>query len=436
MYILKVTFYTLGCKVNQNETSALKRLFEENGFEIASSDDIADIYVVNSCTVTSGSDKKSRQWLRRAKRLNPCAVTVLTGCFPQAFPQEAAKALEADVITGSNGRLRIIDNIKKFIESGERIIDIAAHKTDDKFEELPLQNFKGHTRAFLKIEDGCNRQCSYCVIPRARGKVRSLSEETIIKHLKKLADNGYSEVVLSGINLSSYGKDSGVSLAYIIEKAAEVKGIERIRLGSLEPDLMDDDCINRLSKIDKICPQFHLALQSGCNRTLSRMNRLYTREEYFETVKKIKAAFKNATFTTDIIVGFPDETDNDYEDSLSFVKSVGFLKVHVFSYSRRSGTPADLMPNQIDENIKALRSRRMQKETDEIRAKIIAGFEGFEEEILLETPVSSNTFTGYTKTYIPCLVETKTKRTGEIITAKLGKFDGERCCTIIDNVVK
>ena len=251
---MKVAFYTLGCKVNQNETGALAQLFYENGFEPAPDGGEADVYIVNSCTVTAGGDKKSRQWLRRAKRRNPGAVTVLTGCFPQAFPGEALAVEEADIITGSGARRRVLDNVLRFLQEGGRIVDIAPHEKSERFEELPMERLEGHTRAFMKIEDGCNRRCAYCVIPRARGSVRSRAEESILGELAALAKGEYAEVVFSGINLSSYGRDTGTDLAEIVEKAAQVPGIRRIRLGSLEPDLMTEEMIARMARVPALCP--------------------------------------------------------------------------------------------------------------------------------------------------------------------------------------
>lgn len=433
---MKAAFYTLGCKVNQNETGALIRIFKNSGYEIVSMNDDADIYIVNSCTVTAGGDKKSRQWLRRAKRKNGNAITVLTGCYPQAFPENASLVDEADIVTGTNARSRLLSNIESFMLQKERIIDIVKHKTNDKFESLPLQDFKGHTRAFLKIEDGCNRQCTYCIIPKARGRVRSLSVKDVVNQLQQLADNGYAEVVLSGINLSSYGQDNGSCLAEIVEKAAEISGIKRIRLGSLEPDLMTDDCIQRLSKIDKLCPQFHLALQSGCDNTLKRMNRLYLTADYELVVKKLREAFANPTFTTDIIVGFPMESEDDFNKSVEFINRIDFLKVHVFSYSKRDGTPAAIMDGQIDENEKLLRSRYMQKHADNVRKNVILKNIGMPEFALLETPVNSTTFTAYTRSYIPVLVKANNAKAGDIVPIIIGDFDGERCSSTLLNSAK
>lgn len=424
---MKLSFYTLGCKVNQNETGALAELFCQNGFSLAEKDEEADVYLVNSCTVTSGGDKKSRQWLRRAKRLHPNAVTVLAGCYPQAFPQEAAGVIEADIVMGAKGRRRVLDNVLRFLQTHERIVDIAPHEKGEAFEELPLERFEGHTRAFMKIEDGCNRRCAYCVIPRARGYVRSRQEENILKELAVLAGAGYREVVFSGINLSSYGKDTGTTLAQLCEKAAQVPGIARIRFGSLEPDLMDDVSIRRMAAVPQICPQFHLSLQSGCTQTLRRMRRVYTAEEYAAVVQKLHAAFPRAVFTTDIIVGFPGETQAEFEESVQFVRQIGFLKVHVFSYSRREGTPAYDMPGQIDEAEKARRSHILQAEADKVRTEVIRAMEGSPAEVLLEREVARNIFTGYTKEYVPVRIKAPGAHQGDIVCAVLGGFDGERC---------
>ncbi len=424
---MKLSFYTLGCKVNQNETGALAELFCQNGFSLAEKGEDADVYLVNSCTVTSGGDKKSRQWLRRAKRMHPNAVTVLAGCYPQAFPQEAARVMEADIVMGAKGRRRVLENVLRFLQTHERIVDIAPHEKGETFEELPLERFEGHTRAFMKIEDGCNRRCAYCVIPRARGYVRSRREENILKELAVLAGAGYREVVFSGINLSSYGKDTGTTLAQLCEKAASVPGIARIRLGSLEPDLMDDDSIRRMAAVPQICPQFHLSLQSGCTETLRRMRRVYTAEEYAIVVEKLRAAFPRAVFTTDIIVGFPGETQAEFEESVRFVRQIGFLKVHVFSYSRREGTPAYNMPGQIEEPEKARRNHILQTAADEVRAAVIGAMEGQAVEVLLEREIAHNIFTGYTKEYVPVRIKAPGTHQGDIVHAILGSFDGERC---------
>lgn len=445
---MKIAFYTLGCKVNQNETGALTRLFCENGFSLAREDEAADVYVVNSCTVTAGGDKKSLQWLRRAKRKHPHAVTVLTGCYPQAFPDAAAAAPEADVVTGANARGRLLDHVLQNLQTGERIVDIVPHAKTQHFEELPREQTEDRTRAFMKIEDGCNRQCAYCVIPRARGNVRSRSEESILAELRSHAQDGTREVVFSGINLSSYGRDTGTSLAEIVEHAATIDGIERIRLGSLEPDLLDSESLRRMAAVPKLCAQFHLALQSGCDATLRRMRRVYTVEQFRAVAAEIRALLPHATLITDVIVGFPGETDADFEETVRFVREMRFLKVHVFSFSRRFGTPAYDMPNQIDAHVKALRSRALQATADETRAEVIASLHGTRAEVLLEHPMSKTLFTGYTREYVPVLISTRLPdvpealteaeklelaqcarvcKQGALVSVVLGEFDGERC---------
>lgn len=425
---MRVSFYTLGCKVNQNETGALERLFSQNGYTLASPNEEADVYIVNSCTVTAGGDKKSRQWLRRAKRSNPGAVTVLTGCYPQAFPEEAAELTEADVVMGNTNRRALLDAVQKALTDGERVVQIAPHTKTELFEELPVERFAVHSRAFIKVQDGCNRRCAYCVIPRARGQSRSRSEASVVAELTTLAAAGYSEVVLSGINLPSYGRDTNTSLIELIEACARVEGIERIRLGSLEPDLLDDETIARMAKVKKLCPQFHLSLQSGCTATLRRMRRVYTAEEYALVVQKMRAAFNGfCSFTTDVIVGFPGETEEEFQESVRFVQELGFLKVHVFPYSRRAGTPAAEFPDQIPEQEKSNRVHRLQTAADEVRTRLIEEMQGKTDTVFLEKPLSASLFTGYTRLYVPVVVSAPGHQPGEIVTVQLENWDGERC---------
>ena len=427
---MRVSFYTLGCKVNQNESGAMAQLFEANGYTVVSAGEEADVYIVNSCTVTNFGDQKSRKWLRRAKRENPGAVTVLTGCYPQAFPKEAAEIAEADVVTGSGSRRVLPELVRKVLDGEEeRVVDIRPHEKGERFEELPIERFAEHTRAFVKVEDGCNRRCAYCVIPRARGPVRSRSEESILQELRHLADAGYREVVLSGISLPSYGQDTGTGLAELLEHASQVEGIERIRLGSLDPDMLSDEDIARMAALPKLCPQFHLSLQSGSSKTLRAMRRPYTADQYGEVAAKLRAAFgeENTSLTTDVIVGFPGETEEDFLDSMAFVKAQRFLKVHVFPYSRRAGTPAFDFPGQLPEHEKEARSHRMTQAVEEVRAQVAAGMEGHRASVLLETPLSANTFTGYTKQYLPVVVCAPGHASGDIVEVTLGKWDGQRC---------
>ena len=423
---MRVSFYTLGCKVNQNETGALQQLFCQNGYTLAEKGQPADVYIVNSCTVTAGGDKKSRQWLRRAKRENPGAVTVLTGCYPQAFPEEAAAMEEADLVTGSTDRRGLLERVRRVLESGERLVEIEPHQRGEAFEELPMERFEGHTRAFLKVEDGCDRQCAYCVIPRARGRVRSRAEASVTGELRALAAAGYREVVLAGINLSSYGKDTGSTLAALVAACGRVEGIRRIRLGSLEPDLMTDSEIALLAGVESLCPQFHLSLQSGCDATLRRMRRVYDTAQYTAVADKLRAAFGgNVSFTTDVIVGFPGETEEEFRQSLAFVEAFGFLKVHVFPYSARPGTPAADFPDQVPEAEKADRVRRMQRAADGARARLAAAMEGRREEVLLEKPLSATLFTGYTRLYLPVVVSAPGHKSGEVLPVTLGPWEGE-----------
>lgn len=426
---MRVTFYTLGCKVNQNETGALAQLFEESGYTVVSNEEAADVYVVNSCTVTNFGDQKSRKWLRRAKRENPGAVTVLTGCYPQAFPEEAAAISEADVVTGSGNRRAILQDVQKVLDGEiDRVVDIRPHEKGERFEELPMDKFAEHTRAFVKVEDGCNRRCAYCVIPRARGPVRSREEASILQELHRLTEAGYKEIVLTAISLPSYGTDSGTSLVELVEKAAAVPGVERLRLGSLDPDMLHDEDILRLSRVPKLCPQFHLSLQSGCDKTLRAMRRPYTTAQFAEIAEKLRSAFgaENVSFTTDVIVGFPGETEKDFEDSMTFVTQQRFLKVHVFPYSRREGTPAYDFPDQIPEHEKEARSRRMTAAVEAVRAQAAAQMQGRTAEVLLETPLSATLFTGYTKQYLPVLVTAPGHKTGDIVKVVLGDWDGKR----------
>ena len=427
---MRVNFYTLGCKVNQNETGALAQLFEANGYTVVEAGEEADVYVVNSCTVTNFGDQKSRKWLRRQKREHPQAVTVLTGCYPQAFPEEAAAIREADVVTGSGNRRAILQDVEKVLHGEqERVVDIRPHHKGEAFEELPMDKFADHTRAFVKVEDGCNRQCAYCVIPRARGPVRSRSEASILEELHRLAGAGYREVVLTAISLPSYGSDTGTDLAELVEHAAAVPGIERIRLGSLDPDMLTESAIRRLATVPQLCPQFHLSLQSGCSKTLRAMRRPYTTEQYADIARRLREAFAPTpvSLTTDVIVGFPGETEEDFEESLRFVLSQRFLKVHVFPYSRRSGTPAFDFPDQIPEHEKEARSRRMNRAVEAVRAEEAAAMQGWRTPVLLETPLSQTLFTGYTPQYLPVYVSAPGHRSGDIVPVILGEWDGQHC---------
>ncbi|MDL2294472.1 tRNA (N(6)-L-threonylcarbamoyladenosine(37)-C(2))-methylthiotransferase MtaB [Ruminococcaceae bacterium OttesenSCG-928-D13] len=420
-----MAFYTLGCKVNQNETGAMEELFRRAGYLVVPPNEAADVFVVNSCTVTAGGDSKSRRALNRARSLNPGVVTVLTGCFPQAFPEGAAKA-GADVLCGTARRARLPELVQQFLDTGLPVVEIAPLGRDAAFEALPAGQQEGRTRAFVKVQDGCNRRCAYCIIPTARGPARSRDEAGILAELSQLAAAGYAEVVFTGINLSSYGRDTGTNLAELAQRAAGVGGIERVRLSSLEPDLLPDAQIKQMAQNEKLCPHFHLSLQSGSDAVLRRMRRPYTTALYRDTVAKLRAAMPSCGLTTDLIVGFPGETAAEFDESLAFIREMAFLKVHVFPFSARPGTPAAGMDGQLSKAEKAARATEAQRVADEVRAEWIATQAGSRQRVLLETPLPDGRFTGYTGSYIPVAVHAPGRVAGDILAGVLGSFDGER----------
>lgn len=403
---MKVKFFTLGCKVNQYESEIMLESLLENGFREAAADEPADVVVINSCTVTATGDQKARQTLRRAKKQNPGAVTVLTGCWPQAFPEEAERFLDADIVMGTRNRAALVPHILNYLSARQRIVDIVPHEQGEPFEKMRASNFHGRsrelrTRAFVKIEDGCDRFCSYCIIPYARGRVRSKALEDIIAEIRSLAENGYREIVLTGINLPAYGKDIGLHLCDAVEAACADESIRRIRLGSLEPEQLTPEVIARFRAQPKLCPQFHLSLQSGCDETLRRMNRHYTAEEYRQIVKNLREAFPGCAITTDIMVGFPGETEEEFEASLQFAKDIAFAKAHVFAYSRRPGTRAYDAPDQVPEQTKEKRSKLMISVTLATQKAFLETQVGKTEEVLFEQEVERNVYEGYTKNYTP-----------------------------------
>jgi len=421
---MKIAFYTLGCKVNQYESQAMSEAMSKHGYETVSSDEDADIYVINSCTVTAESDRKNRQTVRRFKRSHPDSIIVLTGCMPQAFPEDAAALEQADIVMGNRNNHRLYEFVERFLSERNRIVEIQPHENGDRFCGDTISEFERRTRANVKIEDGCNRFCSYCIIPYARGRVRSKPLEELREELKKLSDAGFKEVVLVGINLSAYGQDTGHSICDAVELAAGMD-FERIRLGSLEPDHITDEVIDRLSKIEKFCPQFHISLQSGCDNTLKVMNRHYTAAEYFELCQKLRASFKDTTLTTDIMVGFPTESEEDFRESVEFAKKVGFEKVHVFPYSPREGTKAAKM-EQIQRHIKEERSHIMIEETEKIRQNFLASQIRKTVNVLFETRRSDGFTEGYTENYTPVKVEGLLP-CSEILKVEIVGVDGDFC---------
>lgn len=425
---MKFSVITLGCKVNQYESQVMLDSMSCAGYDYVSDYKQADIVIVNSCTVTSVSDSKALKLMRRIKRENPDSVTVLTGCMPQAFPEELKNFESADIIMGNKCRNDLIPLISEYLEKGERLIKIEPHNDDVKFEQMQVNSFNERTRAFVKIEDGCNRFCAYCIIPYARGRVRSKPLDELKSELEILAKKGYREVVLVGINLSAYGNDlGGINLADAIEAACEIEGIDRVRLGSLEPERMDEDTIIRLSKQGKLCPQFHLSLQSGCDRTLRRMNRHYNSDEYMIIVNNLRKHFDNCAITTDVMVGFPGEDEEEFEQSLDFVKKVGFSKVHTFSYSRRPGTVADRAKNQVEKSDKDKRSAIMIKETTKLHNSFLEEQLGRVEKVLFETRRPDGLFEGYTMNYTQVYIESDEDLENQVLDIKLTKVMGEGC---------
>ena len=423
---MKVKLYTLGCKVNQYETQEMTEDFIKHGFEVTLSDSEADVFVVNSCTVTAQSDKKTRQLVRRLKRNNENSIVVLTGCMPQAFPELSGNLLQADIVIGNKNNTQIISKINEYLKNKSRVVDISQHGSGELFTGEPIKDFNERTRAIIKIEDGCDRFCSYCVIPIARGRVRSKPITDIKSEAEALAKAGYIEVVLVGINLSAYGKDTGKSFASAVAAACENEGIKRVRLGSLEPDHITDSVISELSKLPKLCPQFHISLQSGCDKTLKRMNRHYTADEYFELCNKLRKAFPDCTLTTDVMVGFAGETEQDFDDTMAFVRKVGFEKVHIFPYSVREGTRAAEFDGQVEKSVKEKRVSLLMELTDKIRAEFLSAQVGKTVEIIPETKQGSYIF-GYTANYTPVLVKNKALEFGGLVKVKIISADSEYC---------
>ena len=424
---MNVKFITLGCKVNQVESEAMREALLAGGFQEAAEGQTADVVVVNSCTVTAVSDQKARQALRREKKRNPGAVAVLTGCWPQAFPQEAEDFLEADIVLGTTRRAALLPKILEYLSTKQRIVDIAPHEKGEKFEKLTISAMHGRTRAFLKIEDGCDRFCSYCIIPYARGRVRSKPLEDIKAEAALLGDHGYREVVLTGINLPAYGKDLGLHLCDAVEAACAAPGIARVRLGSLEPEQLTPEVIARMAKQEKLCPQFHLSLQSGCDATLKRMNRHYTTAEYRQIVHNLRQAFPNCAITTDIMVGFAGETEEEFSASLAFAKEIAFAKVHVFAYSRRPGTRAYDMPGQVTNKVKEERSRQMIAATLATQRDFFAAQVGRVEEVLFEQEREKNVYEGYTRNYTPVRAASAVPLQGQVLPVEITQAL-EDCC--------
>ena len=419
----KVALHNLGCKVNSYETEAMSQLLANAGYEIVSFSEKADVYIVNTCSVTNMADRKSRQMLHKAKKMNEDAIVVATGCYVQTASEKIAEDLSIDIIVGNNKKKEIVEILQEYFREHKKNYVIDINKTDE-YEDLEIATVTEHTRAHLKIQDGCSNFCSYCIIPYARGRIRSRKMDSIKDELERLANNGFKEVVFTGINLSCYD-DNGKKLIDVIELAENTEGIERIRLGSLDPEVVTEEFAHRLSKVTKICPHFHLSMQSGCDTTLKAMNRHYTSEEYYNKCMLLREKFINPAFTTDVIVGFPQESDEDYATTREFVKKVGFSELHVFKYSRRDGTVAAKMIGQVDETIKSKRSEDLISVGESLKENYRKEKIGEKVSVLFEEEKEINGIkyqVGHTKEYIEVAVETKENLAGKIEEVFLKDF--------------
>ena len=398
---MNIYYYTFGCKVNQYETENIRQSMENDGFDTVNDFRTADISIINTCTVTSRSDLKCRQLLHKIKRENPNIIIVLTGCFPQAFTEEAEAMDECAIIVGTSNKSKIPQYIDEYLSHRQRIINIPTHTKDEKFEQMSNKQNSGKTRAYMKIQDGCDQYCTYCIIPYARGHIRSKSLENISIEASDLADSGYKEIVVVGINLCCYGKDFSEDIRLIdaVELICRTAPECRVRLGSIEPEMISSDDIRRLSELKNFCPQFHLSLQSGCDKTLKAMNRKYTCQEYKELCDRLRENFSDCAITTDVMVGFAGETEEDFNQSLEFVKSIGFSKVHIFPYSERKGTIAAKRTDQVPKNIRDERANIMAKACDEQRKLFIQSMVGKVFTVLFEKENSPEYHQGYTPNY-------------------------------------
>ena len=423
----KVSFYTLGCKVNQYETNGMIQKFKESGYEIVDIEqEIADICIVNTCTVTNMSDRKSRQALRKIKEKNPNAVIVATGCYAQVAKAELEKMPEIDIVLGNDEKNDIVKYVEKFIKEKDKLIKIQDISNQKEFIDMGQITYTEKTRAVVKIQDGCNQFCSYCIIPYARGRVRSRSQESIINEITQISKKGIKEVVITGIHIASYGRDFNDEngLIDLLEKINLIDGIERIRLGSLEPTIITEEFIKRLVKLDKICHHFHLSLQSGCNETLNRMNRKYSTDEFRKIVERLRKYYKDVILTTDIIVGFPGETEEEFKQTYQFLEEIKFYKMHVFPYSPRRGTRAAVMPNQIDGNIKEQRSKKLIELSNKNEKEYNEQYIGKEVEVLFEDR-EKEYYKGHTQNYILVKYKTAEELENTIKTVKVLTADVE-----------
>lgn len=420
---MKAALHNLGCKVNAYETEAMQQILEEAGYEIVPFSEYADVYVINTCSVTNMADRKSRQMLHRAKKQNPDAIVVGAGCYVQTKEAQALVDESIDIVIGNNKKHELVPLLREYEASHRKMACVAdINHEKQAYEELSLSRTAEHTRAFIKVQDGCNQFCTYCIIPFARGRVRSRELPDVLQEIRTLAKSGYREVVLTGIHLSSYGVDNGESLLHLIEAVHELEGIERIRLGSLEPRIVTDAFAKRLSELPKICPHFHLSLQSGCDTVLSRMNRRYDTAEYEAGCALLRRYFEHPAITTDVIVGFPGEMDEEFETTERYLERIHFYEMHIFQYSRREGTKAAAMPDQVPEAVKKERSEKLLALGHRMSEEFRRYYLGRQVTALLEEEFlydGKRYYTGYTKEYVKVAVETKKDLSNTFVTGTL-----------------
>lgn len=425
---MKVAFCTLGCRVNVYESEAMTEKFIKAGYEVTSFDEESDVYVINTCTVTNMGDKKSRQMISRARRKNPDAIIAVVGCYSQIASEEVSNIEGVNVVLGTKNKGDIVFYVNKAREEKKQFVDVNDVLRNKHFEELKIEEYQDKTRAFLKIQDGCNRFCSYCLIPFARGAVCSKEPELILNEVKELAKNGFKEIILSGIHIASYGVDlEGWSLIRVLEEVNKIDGIERIRIGSIDPTFFTDEVIEKISKLQKLCPHFHLSLQSGSDATLKRMNRHYTAQEYKLVLKKLRENIKNVSITTDVIVGFPGESEVEFEETYKFLNEIELSKMHIFKYSPRKGTKAADMMLQVDGNIKEKRSAKLIELNSILEKKFMDKFIGQEMSVLFEEEMKGKEgyYVGYTPNYIKVIVESEVSLEGKILNVKLIEVENE-----------
>ncbi|NFI56793.1 tRNA (N(6)-L-threonylcarbamoyladenosine(37)-C(2))-methylthiotransferase MtaB [Clostridium botulinum] len=425
---MKVAFATLGCRVNQYETEAMTEKFIREGYSVTDFDDFADVYVINTCTVTNMGDKKSRQIISKARRTNSDAIIAVVGCYSQIAPEEVSKIEGVDVVLGTRNKGDIVYFVNKARD--EKAIQVSVNEVlrNKEFEELNIEEYQDKTRAFLKIQDGCNRFCTFCLIPYARGATCSKKPEKVLEEVKKLAEHGFKEVILSGIHTASYGVDlgTGVTLISLLEDIEKIDGIDRVRIGSIEPAFFTDEVINKIKNMKKLCPHFHLSLQSGSDATLKRMNRRYTADEYAKTVQTLRDNIQDVSITTDLIVGFPGETEEEFNETYEYLKKLKLTKVHLFKYSPRKGTKAAEMPNQIDGTIKDKRSKILSELNKENEVDFVKKLVGRKMGVLIERECSNKPeiFEGYTKNYVKAEIsDASEEMIGKIMNCNIEDYE-------------